>query len=80
MSHRRSHKAGRRNNKTRRMRGGNEPSESYTSMSPSSVGGSRRNRRSRRGGNFGLAGIIRQALVPAALFYGATKLTKRRRK
>lgn len=78
MPHRRSHKAGRRHRRTRRMRGGNNPMPAMTSMSPAPIGGSRRHRR-RRGGNFGLAAVVKDALVPAALFYGATRLSKRRR-
>jgi len=79
MTIRRSRKAGRRHRRTRRMRGGNEPSPAMTSMSPAPVGGSRRHRR-RRGGNFGLAAVVKDALVPAALFYGATRVSRRHRK
>lgn len=80
----RSRKVGRRHKSrrhSRRMRGGNEPMEAQTSMSPAPVGGRRRrgSRRSRKGGNLGLAGIIKTAAVPAALFYGLTKTKKSRR-
>lgn len=83
MPHTRSHKAGRRHKRrhSRRMRGGNEPMEAQTSMSPAPVGGrrSRRSRRGRKGGNLGLAGLVKEAAVPAALFYALTRTKKSRR-